>query len=117
MRSAVAGATTIRSAERDSSIWPISASSVRLNNSVNTRFPAQARHRQRRDELLGRPGQDGAHANAAFGALPDQLQALVGGDAAADDEQNLLAVEHVPGLPAAGAALCQRWGADANSHD
>ncbi len=33
IRSAVAGATTIRSAERDSSIWPISASSVSENRS------------------------------------------------------------------------------------
>ena len=33
IRSAVAGATTIRSAERDSSMWPISASSVRENSS------------------------------------------------------------------------------------
>ena len=34
MRSAVAGATTTRSAERDNSIWPISISSVRLKRSV-----------------------------------------------------------------------------------
>ena len=33
IRSAVAGATTTRSAERDSSIWPISASSVSENSS------------------------------------------------------------------------------------
>jgi hypothetical protein len=34
IRSAVAGATTTRSAERDSSIWPISASSVSENRSL-----------------------------------------------------------------------------------
>ncbi len=33
IRSAVAGATTTRSAERDSSMWPISCSSVRENSS------------------------------------------------------------------------------------
>ena len=42
IRSAVAGATTIRSDERDSSICPISASSVRSKRSVNTRSPASA---------------------------------------------------------------------------
>lgn len=40
MRSAVAGATTIRSVERDSAIWPISASSVSENRSVKQRSPA-----------------------------------------------------------------------------
>ena len=34
IRSAVAGATTTRSAERDSSMWPISASSVSEKSSV-----------------------------------------------------------------------------------
>src|SRR6056297_613885 len=42
IRSAVAGATTIRSAERLSSICPISASSVRSKRSENTLRPASA---------------------------------------------------------------------------
>ena len=41
-KSAVAGATTIRSAARDNSICPISASSVRLNRSSKTFSPVKA---------------------------------------------------------------------------
>jgi hypothetical protein len=36
---------------------------------------------------------------AAVAAAPDQLQALVGGDAAADDEQDALAAHEPPPLP------------------
>ena len=39
IKSAVAGATTTKSAERDNSICPISASSDKENNSVNTFSP------------------------------------------------------------------------------
>ncbi|MBW3550458.1 MAG: thiamine-phosphate kinase, partial [Proteobacteria bacterium] len=60
--------------------------------------PAQARHRQGRDELFRRARHDAAHADAFLPGAPDQLQTLVGRDAAADDEQDLLAVQHVPGL-------------------
>ena len=63
-RSAVAGATTIRSASRDRRMWPISRSSSRSNRSVNTRSLRQRADRQRRDELLRRPGHDRAHADA-----------------------------------------------------
>ena len=42
IRSAVAGATTIRSATRDNWICPISASSVRSNSAEYTRSPASA---------------------------------------------------------------------------
>ena len=55
IRSAVAGATTTRSALRDSWIWPISASSVRLNRSWIDFLAGQRRHRKRRDELRARP--------------------------------------------------------------
>ena len=41
-RSAVAGATTISAASRDSRMWPISRSSLRSNSSVNTRSPVSA---------------------------------------------------------------------------
>ena len=41
-RSAVAGATTIRSASRDRRMWPISRSSSRSNSSVKTRSPVSA---------------------------------------------------------------------------
>ena len=49
---------------------------------------AQRRHRQRRHELLRRPGHDRAHADAPLAQPPDQLQALVGGNAAADDQHD-----------------------------
>ena len=42
IRSAVAGATTTRSALRDSSIWPISASAVRSKSARCTVSPASA---------------------------------------------------------------------------
>ncbi len=48
----------------------------------------QRAHRQRRDELLRRPGHDRAHADARLAQAADQLQALVGGDAAADDQHD-----------------------------
>jgi hypothetical protein len=80
-------------------------------------FAAQARHRQRRHELFRRARHDAAHAEAHILSAPDQLQALVGRDAAADDEQDLLAVEHVSDLRGRKGALCQRRAARANSHD
>ena len=48
---------------------------------------AERADRQRRDELLRRPGHDRAHGNAALAQPADQVEALVGGDAAADDQQ------------------------------
>ena len=39
---ALAGTTAMRSAERESSMWPISDSSVRLNKSVKTLLPERA---------------------------------------------------------------------------
>ncbi len=42
IRSAVAGATTTRSADRDNWIWPISASAVRSNSAPCTFSPATA---------------------------------------------------------------------------
>ncbi len=41
---------------------------------------------QRRDELLRGLGEHAADANAAFLQPPDQVQRLVGGDTAADDQ-------------------------------
>ena len=46
----------------------------------------QRADRQRRHELLRRLGHDGAHAEPALAQAADQIQAFVGGDAAADDE-------------------------------
>ena len=73
-RSAVAGATTTRSAERDSSIWPISISSVRLKRSRMNLAAGEAGNRQGRDELLRRLGHDGgrrhARCSSAAGSIP-----------------------------------------------
>ena len=38
-------------------------------------------------------GQDGAHRDPAFRKPPDQIKGFVGGDAAADDEKNALALD------------------------
>ena len=43
---------------------------------------------ERRDELGAAPGQDHAEADAAIAPAPDQLQRLVGGDAAGNDQEN-----------------------------
>ena len=51
---------------------------------------------QRCDELLCGTSHDRAHAGAAFPEPTDQVEALIGGNAAADDEKNALAV-HVRG--------------------
>ena len=49
---------------------------------------AERADRQRRDELLRRPGHHRAHGDAALAQAADQLEALVGGDAAADDQHD-----------------------------
>ena len=46
--------------------------------------------RQRRDEMLGRLGEDAAHGQAALLQPADEIERLVGGDAAADDQQHAL---------------------------
>ena len=92
MRSAVAGATTMRSASRDSWIWPISASSLRSKRSVKTLLLGERREGERRDELRAALGQNGAHGGAPLLQAAHEIEALIGGDAAADDEQNALAL-------------------------
>ena len=91
IRSAVAGATTTRSAERDSWIWPISASSVRLNRSWKTFSPDSDATESGVTNSRAGLGQDRAHGRAALFQPPDQLEGLVGRDAAADDEQHAFA--------------------------
>ena len=62
------------------------------------RLVAERPHRQRRDELLRGPGHHGQHLDRQpLAQAADQLQALVGRDAAADDENDaflLRAVSH-----------------------
>ena len=60
----------------------------------------QARDRERGHELGAGAGQDAAHRRAALAQPADQLEALVGRDAARDDQQNPLALHRrrpVPG--------------------
>ena len=87
-RSAVAGATTIRSASRDSRMWPISRSSSRSNRSVNTRSLVSAPTDSGVTNCGRRAGHHAAHRVAALAQAADQVEALVGGDAAADDQQD-----------------------------
>ena len=48
--------------------------------------------RQRRDEFLRRLGENAAHGEAVFFEPADEIERLVGGDAATDDEENVLRV-------------------------
>ena len=45
-------------------------------------------HRERSDELLRRLGHDTAHTDPALGEAPDEIEAFVGGDAAADHQKD-----------------------------
>ena len=51
---------------------------------------AERTDRQRRDELLRRLGHHRAHADPGLAQAADQLQALVGGNAATDDQHDAL---------------------------
>ena len=53
----------------------------------------QRADRQRRDEVLRGLGHDGADGGAALAQPADQVERLVGGDAAADDQEDALAGE------------------------
>src|SRR4051794_11688798 len=44
---------------------------------------------------MRRPGHDAAHRRALVAQPADQLEALIGGDAARDDQQNAPALQHV----------------------
>ena len=88
----MAGATTTRSASRDRRMWPISASSVRSKRSVKALSSVSAESDERRDEFGAAACQDRAHGDAPLLQAAHQLQALVGGDAAADDQQDALAL-------------------------
>ena len=89
-RSAVAGATIRRSASRDRRMWPISCSSLRSNRSVNTRSVGQRADGQRRHELGAARVITARTEAPCLAQAADEVEALVGGDAAADDEQNAL---------------------------
>ena len=89
-RSAVAGATTISAASRESRMWPISRSSLRSNSSVNTRSPVSAPTDSGVMNSCAALVMTARTADPALAQAADQLQALVGGDAAADDQHDAL---------------------------
>ena len=59
---------------------------------MKTRSPLKRAGGERRDEMLRGGGEDAAHLRAAVLQAPDQVERFVGGDAAADDEQDAVAV-------------------------
>ena len=56
-------------------------------------LPRERGGRQRRDEFLGRVGEQRAHLRPALAQAPDQVERLVGGDPAADDQEDTAAGE------------------------
>ena len=90
IRSAVAGATTMRSVSRARRIWPTSNSLCWSNRSVKARSPAIAPTDIGRDEILRGLGHDHPHRDAALAQPADQVERLVGRDPARDDEQDLV---------------------------
>ena len=71
----------------------MSASSSRSNRSVWARVAGERGGRERRHELLRALGQDAAHRGAALAQAADEVERLVGRDAAADDEEDALSCE------------------------
>ena len=73
-------------------------------------LPGERGRRQRRDEFLGGFGQQRAHLRPALAQAPDQVERLVGGDAAADDEQDAAAGEGLRGRRGHGrrTGICGR---------
>ncbi len=61
---------------------------------------------ERRHEFLCRPRQHGAHGDLPLGQPADEIEALVGGNAAADDEQD--AFGQLGGVPRR-CALCNSY--------
>ena len=90
-RSAVAGAIRIRSAQRASSIWPIEASAALSHNVVRVGSPDSAWKLSGVDEMLGAGGHRHLHLRSGLAQPAHQFQRLVGGNAAADAQQHVLA--------------------------
>ena len=77
----------MKSAERLSSMWPISTSSLRSQSEVWTSLFASAPSAIGRDEMLAAPGQHGRDLMPGLLQQPDQFERLVGGNSSADDQQ------------------------------
>ena len=114
IRSAVAGATTTRSADRDSSMWPICASSVRLKRSERTGVLAERGQRQRVSRT-GRPprSESGCTATPALRRAA-RAQRLIGRHAAADDQKHAT-LGQSPDPPENAPLLSRRFSLDKRS--
>ena len=88
MASAVAGATTSRSASSASRMCPISASLPRSNSSRATGRARQRLHRQRGDELGRGLGHHHPHGRAGLDQQAAELGRLVGGDPPGDPQDD-----------------------------
>ena len=67
-------------------------------------FAGNGARRQRRHELLRRLGHHHTHRYALLAQPADEVEALIGGDAAADDQQNPLHGAVPAGVSGAGVA-------------
>ena len=65
---------------------------VRIEQIGENALAAQRGGGKRRDEMLRGGGEDAAHLHAAVLQAADQIERFIGGDAAADDEQDAVAV-------------------------
>ena len=93
IRFAVAGATTMASASRASLMWPISASSARSNRVGMGALSGQGGSGEGGHEFLCPRREQRTHPRPALAEAADQVQRLVGGDTAADDEQDASVLE------------------------
>ena len=67
---------------------------------------AQRGDRERRHEMLRRRSHDAAHRRAALAQPADQLEALIGGDAAGDDQENAPVLkQNDPPPPSTGTSM------------
>jgi hypothetical protein len=87
-RFAVAGATTTASASRASLMWPISASSLPVEQIRMRPLAGEGAGCEPRHKLLRARGENAAHLGAALTQPPDQIERLVGRDPPAHDEKN-----------------------------
>ena len=94
MRSAVAGATTIEVGVAGEADMADVELALRVEQVGVGALAAERAGRERRDEVLRRAGEDAAHPRAAVLQPPDQVERLVGGDAAADDEEDAPVGQH-----------------------
>src|SRR5467141_3173624 len=67
---------------------------------------AQRGDRQRRHEMMCRGGHDAAHRRTPLAQSTDQLEALIGGDPAGNDEYYAPVLKQIDSpLPSAGASM------------